>query len=83
MTNKTRSTWDDLLLVGKREDALPRKEEMVTTFAIAGTPEEARERVEDLWRTADSLTLAAPFYSLDMGKIAAYQKAVADTFYQG
>ncbi len=58
-------------------------DEMVTTFAIAGAPEDARERVEDLWRTADSLTLAAPFYSLDMGKIAAYQKAIADTFYQG
>jgi hypothetical protein len=26
MTNKTRSTWDGLLLVDKRGDALPRKE---------------------------------------------------------
>jgi alkanesulfonate monooxygenase SsuD/methylene tetrahydromethanopterin reductase-like flavin-dependent oxidoreductase (luciferase family) len=53
------------------------------TFAIAGTPDEARERVEQLWQTADSMTLVPPLFSaLDGGKIAAYQKAIADTFYR-
>jgi probable F420-dependent oxidoreductase len=56
-------------------------DEMVTTFAIAGTPDEVREQVEKLWQTADSLTLAPPFYSLDLGKVAGYQKAIAETFY--
>ena len=56
-------------------------DEMVNTFAIAGTPDEARERVEQLWQTADSMTLMPPLYSLDLGKIAGYQKAISDTFY--
>jgi alkanesulfonate monooxygenase SsuD/methylene tetrahydromethanopterin reductase-like flavin-dependent oxidoreductase (luciferase family) len=57
-------------------------DEMVNTFAIAGTSEEARERVEQLWQTADSLTLVPPLFSaLDSSKVAAYQKAITDTFY--
>ncbi len=56
-------------------------DEMVTTFAIAGTSDEVRQRVEDLWRTADSLTLAAPFYFLPAMRVAAYQQAIAETFY--
>ena len=56
---------------------------MVNTFAIAGTPDEARERIEELWQTADSMTLVPPLFSaLDNSKIAAYQKAIADTFYR-
>lgn len=58
-------------------------DEMVNTFVIAGTPDEARERVAQLWQSADSMTLVPPMYSLDTGKIASYQKAIADTFYQG
>ena len=47
-----------------------------------GTPDEARERVAELWETADSMTLMPPRFSeLDMGKFAFYQKAIADTFY--
>ncbi len=57
-------------------------DEMVTTFAIAGTPDDARERVEALWQTADSMTLAPPFYSLGLDRIAAFDKAIVDTFYQ-
>ena len=56
-------------------------DEMVKTFAIAGTPDDARARVEDLWLTADSLTLAAPFYFIDGMKVAGYQQAIAQTFY--
>ena len=56
-------------------------DEMVNTFAIAGTAGEARARVEELWRHADSLTLSAPIYYLDLGRVAAYQEAIAQTFY--
>src|SRR5438045_6842409 len=35
-------------------------DEMVTTFAIAGTPDDARERVAKMWQYADSMTLSAP-----------------------
>ena len=56
-------------------------DEMVNTFAIAGTAGEAKARVEELWRHADSLTLTAPIHYLDMGRVAAYQEAIAQTFY--
>jgi probable F420-dependent oxidoreductase len=56
-------------------------DEMVTTFAIAGTPEEGRERIEAFWKVADSITLTPPNAMLDGASIAAYQKAIADTFY--
>jgi hypothetical protein len=36
---------------------------MVNAFAVAGTPDEARERIEELWRTADSMTLVPPLFS--------------------
>jgi probable F420-dependent oxidoreductase len=35
-------------------------DEMVTTFAIAGTPDDVRERVSQLWQHADSLSLMPP-----------------------
>jgi probable F420-dependent oxidoreductase len=56
-------------------------DEMVNTFAIVGTPEEVRERIEDLWRTADSITIGSPTYFLEPSKIAAYQSAIAEAFY--
>ncbi|HSU90904.1 MAG TPA: LLM class flavin-dependent oxidoreductase [Sporolactobacillaceae bacterium] len=37
-------------------------DEMVTTFAIAGTPDDARERVAKMWEYADSMTLSSPHY---------------------
>lgn len=58
-------------------------DEMVNTFVIAGTPDEARERVAELWQSADSMTLMPPLHSLDSGKIAGYQRAIEETFYQG
>jgi probable F420-dependent oxidoreductase len=57
-------------------------DEMVDTFVIAGTPDEARERVAELWQNADSMTLMPPLYSLGVDKIVGYQKAIADTFYR-
>ncbi len=56
-------------------------DEMVTTFAIAGTPDDARERVDQMWRYADSLTLLpAPYAPLKLQ--ATYGAAIADTFYR-
>ena len=56
-------------------------DEMVTTFAIAGTPEEGRERIEAFWKVADSITLTPPNAMIDGATMAGYQKAIADTFY--
>jgi probable F420-dependent oxidoreductase len=56
-------------------------DEMVTTFAIAGTPDEVRERVDRMWRFADSLTLAPPAVGVDPAKLARYQSAIAAAFY--
>jgi probable F420-dependent oxidoreductase len=56
-------------------------DEMVSTFALVGTPEEGRERIEEFWKVADSITLTPPNAMLDGATIAGYQKAIADTFY--
>lgn len=56
-------------------------DEMVTTFAIAGTPDEGRERIEAFWKLADSITLTPPNAMVDSAGVAGYQKAIADTFY--
>jgi hypothetical protein len=57
-------------------------DEMVTTFAIAGTPGEVRARVEKLWESADSMTLAPPAVGLDGTSIARHQTAIAQMFYR-
>lgn len=57
-------------------------DEMVTTFAIAGTPDEARERVARLWQHADSMTLSAPQNFLPAKRIAEYRDAISNTFYK-
>jgi probable F420-dependent oxidoreductase len=58
-------------------------DEMVDTFVVAGTPDEARARVEELGRHADSLTLVPPGTggSLAGDRIAKYRDAIAATFY--
>jgi probable F420-dependent oxidoreductase len=60
-------------------NAIP--DEMVTTFAIAGTRDEVRERVEALWQIADSMTLAAPAVLVDAMEAGRYRAAIAETFY--
>jgi alkanesulfonate monooxygenase SsuD/methylene tetrahydromethanopterin reductase-like flavin-dependent oxidoreductase (luciferase family) len=57
-------------------------DEMVTTFAIAGTPDEVRERVERMWPYADSMTLSPPQYFLSGGSIADYRNAIVDILYR-
>lgn len=56
-------------------------DEMVTTFAIAGTPDETRERVERMWHYADSMTLSAPVNFLSSAKVAEYREAIVRNFY--
>jgi probable F420-dependent oxidoreductase len=56
-------------------------DEMVTTFAIAGTPDETRERVEQMWQFADSMTLSAPVNFISSAKIAEYREAIVRNFY--
>jgi alkanesulfonate monooxygenase SsuD/methylene tetrahydromethanopterin reductase-like flavin-dependent oxidoreductase (luciferase family) len=56
-------------------------DEMVTAFAIAGTPDEARERVDQMWRHADSMTLSAPQNFIPAARIAQYRDAIAKIFY--
>ena len=56
-------------------------DEMVTTFAIAGTLREVRERVDALWRSSDSMTLAAPAVFISGERLAHYQRAIAGAFY--
>lgn len=57
-------------------------DEMVTTFAIAGTPDEARERVAKIWPHADSMTLSPPQYFVPGDRLAAYREAIVNTFYK-
>ena len=54
-------------------------DEMVTTFALAGTPDEGRARIEEYWKIADSITLVPP--NGDAANTREYQQAIADTFY--
>jgi probable F420-dependent oxidoreductase len=57
-------------------------DEMVTTFAIAGTPDETRERVEKMWQYADSMTLTAPANFISSAKVAEYREAIVSNFYK-
>jgi probable F420-dependent oxidoreductase len=56
-------------------------DEMVNTFGIAGTADEARERVAKMGEHADSLTLVPPQHMIRGAKIGAYDAAIARTFY--
>ncbi|MDB5107250.1 MAG: oxidoreductase, partial [Candidatus Binatus sp.] len=57
-------------------------DEMVTTFALAGTPDEVRERVEKMWKYADSMTLMTPMYFISGGRVAEYRAAIVDHLYR-
>ena len=57
-------------------------DEMVTTFAIAGTPDEARERVSQMWHYADSMTLSPPQYFVPPERMQGYRDAITNTFYK-
>lgn len=55
-------------------------DDMVDTFAIVGTPEECRKRVEEYMDYVDLPILSAPHYYLDFEEVREYQKAILDTF---
>src|SRR5262249_47962014 len=57
-------------------------DEMVTTFAIAATPDEARERLSQMWKYADSMTLSPPQYFVEGGRQNEYREAIVETFYK-
>jgi len=58
-------------------------DEMVETFVVAGPRDEARARVEELGRHADSITLLPPGTGGTLGaeRIAEYRRAIAATFH--
>jgi probable F420-dependent oxidoreductase len=69
----------------RRDFAAMRKavpDEMVRTFALAGTPDDARERIAEYWKHADSITLTPPTSMIDLATQRAYQQAIADTFWK-
>jgi probable F420-dependent oxidoreductase len=57
-------------------------DEMVTTFAIAGTPDDARERVARMWEYADSMTISAPQYFVPLERMNTYRSAIVETLYK-
>jgi probable F420-dependent oxidoreductase len=57
-------------------------DEMVTTFAIAGTPDDARERVTRMWEYADSMTISAPQYFVPPERMNTYRSAIVETLYK-
>jgi len=57
-------------------------DEMVTTFAIVGTRDEALERISKMWEYADSMTLSPPQHFVAPARLAEYRTAIADTLYK-
>ena len=56
-------------------------DEMIETFAVVGTPDEVRAKVDALWEVADSLTLLEPSFFLKGDQIRAYHTALEETVY--
>lgn len=54
-------------------------EEMIDTFAIAGSPEQVRKQVED-WSDLDLLVLTPPTFNLSDEEIAANHRTILETF---
>jgi len=57
-------------------------DEMVSALAIAGTPDEALERISKMWAYADSMTLSPPSNFVVPARIAEYRTAIFDTLYK-
>ena len=56
-------------------------DEMAQTFVMAGTPDEIRKRVEQVWDVCDSFTLVPPMVGLEPDKMMFYIGTIAETFY--
>ncbi len=57
-------------------------DEMVTKFAIAGTPDEVRDRISKMWEYADSMTLSPPQHFIPSARLAEYRTAIVETLYK-
>ena len=55
-------------------------DEMLDTMAVAGTPEECRDRLAERARSVDRLLLGAPVVATDPGRIREYHDAILETF---
>ena len=56
-------------------------DEMARTFAVCGTPDQVRERVEPLWKRANSMLILPPNWGLSPERLAAKTAAIAETFW--
>jgi probable F420-dependent oxidoreductase len=57
-------------------------DEMVTAFALAGTPDEVREGVSELWQHANSMSLSPPHVFLPAQRTNEYREALLKTLYE-
>lgn len=55
-------------------------DEMVDTFAVAGTPDEVRRKLAPYADLADSICLTPPGEMIDPGEAARYRQAIIETF---
>jgi len=58
-------------------------DEMLDQMAVAGTPQECRERVAERAASVDRLLLGAPVVATDPGRMREYHDAIVDTFRDG
>ncbi len=56
-------------------------DEMVQKFAIVGTPDEVRKRIDKIAEVADSFTLCTPYVDVSPERIGFYGAEIAKTFY--
>lgn len=71
-----------LLRDGQQDAALRLvPEAMLRALAVAGTPDDACAEVERAWAVAESMVLAPPIWGVSLECSAAYEKAIAETFY--
>ncbi len=55
-------------------------DEMLDAMAVAGTPQECRDRVKERAASVDRLLLGAPVVATDAGRIREYHDAIVETF---
>ena len=58
-------------------------DEMLDTMAVAGTPQECRERLAERAASVDRVLLGAPVVATDPGRIREYHDALVETFGNG
>ena len=56
-------------------------DEMAETFAVVGTADECRRRLDPVWPVADSFLLVPPFLDVPLDRLVNHTFALADTFH--